>query len=274
MRWIVFLFFFVLLGYTKITANDNSVAGGRSAALGGSSVSLEGFWSVYNNQAGIASYKHVAVGISYENRFLINELSTKYAAIIFPVRSGVFGLSISSFGFTLYNEKKIGFAFARKFGKYFSASLQIDYLGIRIGNEYGKKDLFTFETGMQAQANSNLSLGLHIFNPPHIKLSDQYNELLPAVIKFGITYKFSKKICSTVEIEKNTYHNAVIKVGIEYLITQNVSFRIGVATQQGINSFGIGYKFKTFVFDISSSYHPGLGYISQASLIFEIKSNN
>ncbi len=274
MRWFVFLLTFLVFVHFAVGANENTAAGGRSAALAGSSVSLKGFWSVYNNQAGIASYKRFAAGISYENRFLLNELSTKYGAIILPVRNGAFGLSISSFGFTLYNEKKIGLAYARNFGKYFSAGLQIDYLGIRMGNEYGKKDLFTFEVGTQAQLSKNICAGLHIFNPPQIKLSDRYDERLPAVIKFGITYTFSQKILSALEIEKNTNFNALIRVAIEYKITESVSLRIGIASKPFENSFGAGFRLAGFIFDISSSYHPDLGFISQASIIFEIKSNN
>jgi len=272
MRLIIFLLFYIFLYGSGVTANDNSVAGARSAGLAGASVSLKGFWSIYNNQAGIAEYNYIAAGISYENRFLIKELSTKYAAIILPVRNGAFGLSISSFGYTLYSEKKIGLAYARKFGKYFSAALQIDYLGIRIGNEYGKKDLFTFECGIQVKLSKDITGGLHIFNPSHSKLSDQFDERLPATIKFGITYTFSKKILSVLEIEKNSLYHALFRIGIEYKITKTISLRTGIANNPFINSFGAGFRFGSLMIDVSSAYHPDLGFISHASFTYKFKS--
>lgn len=267
----VIIFILVIFGYFPGKAINDPLVGGRSASLGGTSVSLQGFWSVFNNQAGIASYKKIAIGISYENRFLLHELSTKNAALILPVQNGAFGISLSYYGFELYNKKKVGLAYSRKFGKQFSAGLQIDYLGIRIGSEYGKKDLFTFEAGVQAKLSKNLRTGFHIFNPPQIKLSDQFNERIPVIARFGITYLFSEKVLSVIEFEKSNSCNPILKCGLEYKNSEKVTFRTGISTNSFRFSFGAGFCLGKIVLDLASSYHPDLGFISQVSMILLLR---
>jgi len=272
MRLFFALFVFLFVMYFDLDANGGSVVGGRPAGLAGAAVSLKGFWAVHNNQAGMAEYNSLAFGISYENRFLIKELGTKYTALIVPVKQSVLGFSLSYFGFNLYNEKKVGLAFARKFGNRFSVGLQLDYIGVRIGNEYSKKDLFTFEAGIQADLSKEITLGFHIFNPPHIKLSDQYKERLPATVKFGITYSFSKKVISVIETEKSSGTDPRFRVGIEYNATKTISFRTGIAVNPFINCFGAGLRFGRFVVDIGSSYQSAIGITTQLSIIYEFKS--
>ena len=95
--------------------NEINTIGGRSSAMGGSSVSLSDFWSVNNNQAGIANYKSFATGFYYEDKYLLKELSLKAFSFIFPTSSGVFGFNYSYFGYNLYNEQKLGIAYAKIF---------------------------------------------------------------------------------------------------------------------------------------------------------------
>src|SRR5215210_5975215 len=125
------LFFFLLCTCTFIaSAGDGNLAtGARSSAIGGASSTYGDLWSAYNNQAGLGRVKSISAGITNELRFMVPELSVRGLAIAIPVKkSGVFGLSISYFGYSVYNEKKIGLAYARAFGEKFSAGIQIDYL--------------------------------------------------------------------------------------------------------------------------------------------------
>jgi hypothetical protein len=250
---------------------DNVCVGGRSAALGNASVTLADFWAVHNNQAGMASYKKIAAGVYYENRFLLKETSLKCLSLVIPAKkAGVFGLNVSNFGFSLYNESKIGLAYAMAFGERISAGLQLDYIYTHIGDNYGNKGLITFEVGLRAKIIKELVLAVHVFNPANLRLSPHAQERIPLIYKIGLSYTFTDKALLAAELEKDLNFKPVFKAGVEYKVAKPVFLRIGIASNPFIYSFGAGFEFYKFKLDISASRHPQLGFSPQASLIYDI----
>jgi hypothetical protein len=261
------------------SANSNQPIGGRSAGLANTSVTLTDFWSVHNNQAGLGSIIHPAAGVYYENRFLVQEMSLKAVALLLPTKSGTFGINYNSFGFTSYNEMKAGLAYGKKFGKHFSAGVQLDYLRKHIAENYGNQDAFTFEVGIQAQLTEQFSLGAHVFNPIGVKIQSETNDRVPSVFKLGILYSISEKLLIAVETEKNSEFKPLIRGGIEYNITDRTAARIGYSTMPStsgsdsfsiasVYSFGFGLNLKRIVLDLSSSWHQTLGWSPMVSVIF------
>lgn len=248
--------------------NDNTPTGGRSSAMGTASVAVSDFWSVHNNQAGLAGFTNMAAGIYFENRYLMKELSRKAGAFVLPSRSGVFGLSYENFGSTLYNESKIGLAFARSFGSNFSAGIQLDYLNTHLSENYGNHDAFTFEAGIQARVNKNLVIGAHVFNPLNVKLSSETGERIPAIIRVGAGYNFSEALLLTGEIEKNIDLKTRIKSGVEYKVVKQAFIRAGITTNPTTYSFGFGLDLKKLKVDLASTVHQVLGYSPQLSISY------
>ena len=130
------LFWFCL---PDVFAGDhNAPAGARSSAMGNASATQQDVWASFHNQAGLAFLKETVIGVSHEQRFMLNELSLNGAAFALPTKkNGTFALSVSYFGYKLYNEQKAGLAYAKSFGDKFSAGVQIDYLGTSIAEGYG-----------------------------------------------------------------------------------------------------------------------------------------
>jgi hypothetical protein len=252
----------------SFAGNEINTIGGRSSAMGGTAVCFSDFWSVNNNQAGIAYYKSYATGFYYENKFLLKELSLKNISLIVPTSSGVFGVNYSYFGYNIYNEQKLGIAYAKAFGKDFSAGIQLDYLGISIGDNYGTKNNITFEIGILAKLSNQVTIGAHAFNPINVLLSNYNKETIPSVLKLGMCYTISDKIILTLETEKNIYYNAVLKLGLEYKIIKDVFVRTGISTNPLFNTFGFGFNYGKCTFDFSSSIHQTLGYSPQFSMIY------
>ncbi len=243
--------------------------GSRSASMGRSSVAIVDFWSTMNNQAGIALFTKPSVGIYYENRFLINELSTKSIAGIVPAKFGVFAATYNNFGYNKYNEQKIGLAFAKSFGKFIRIGLQLDYLMTVQGNNYGNKNNVTFEIGLQSDVSDKITIGAWVYNPIMVKLSDYDNEKSPAILRFGFSWHISDNFFATMEAEKNTFINPVImRGGLEYTIQGKYFFRTGFSTKNEIFSFGFGLNIKQLTFNISAIMHETLGFSPQASLIY------
>ncbi|MCX6230694.1 MAG: hypothetical protein NTZ33_04050 [Bacteroidetes bacterium] len=265
------LFFLLFFTFQIFAANENTCNGGRSAAMGGASVTLADFWAINNNQAGIANIKNAKAGIYFENRFLLKELSYKSLAFLYPTQSGILGFNYHQFGYNAYKEQKIGLSYARSFSKNFSAGLQLDYMNTALGDNYGSKSAFTFELGVLAKIAPNLMLAAHIFNPVNARFNDYNNEKIPSVFKLGLSYLLSEKLIIAIESEKNINFDAVFKAGFEYKILEFAYARIGISTNPTINTFGFGIEYHQFTIDFASSIHQTLGYSPQFSLIYNFK---
>lgn len=244
--------------------------GSRQAGMGRTSATVTDFWNIQNNQAGIALIDKISFGIFYENRFLVNELSMKSAAVVVPTKIGVLGASFNHFGYSNYNDIKIGLAYARSFGQYFRIGLQLDYLQTTIGDDYGTKSNLTFELGIQSDVTEMVTVGAYVYNPVRVKLADYDNEKIPAIFRLGVGWNISNSLFVTIEAEKNTAINPVIiRGGIEYGIKEKFFIRAGFTTMQEIFSMGFGFNIKFLRFDLSAVMHQSLGFSPQSSLIFQ-----
>lgn len=249
---------------------QNLPTGSRQAGMGRTSVAITDFWNCQNNQAGIALMNKTSAGLYYESRFALNQLSSKSAAVVVPTGIGVLGATFNYFGYSLYNEMKIGLVYARAFGPYFRMGVQLDYLQTSLGMDYGSKGSVTFEIGVQSDVTEKLTLGAWVFNPIQVKLADYTDERIPAIFRFGLAWHFSDHFFATVEAEKNTaFRSIILRGGLEYGIKDRFFLRTGFSTQQEIFSMGFGFKIKFLKFDISAVMHESLGFSPQASLIFQ-----
>lgn len=247
---------------------ENFPVGARSAALGHASVSLNDLWAMQHNQSGLAYLKKVSAGASYENRFLVPELNFKALALALPTKEGIFGLSISSFGYALYNQNKYGLAYGKAFGEKISAGIQLDCFTTQIAEGYGHRTLFAVEAGIQAKPINNLTIGFHLFNPTLSKVNIDY---IPTVIRIGFNYKFSDKVFVAFETEKGINVKQAFKMGMEYSLIKELYLRAGISTNPSLNAFGFGFNFKQFKLDFATSFHPVLGFTSTMGLSYEMK---
>ncbi|PLX00325.1 MAG: hypothetical protein C0591_01440 [Marinilabiliales bacterium] len=260
----------VFINLSIYAGGDFPVIGSRQAGMGRSSVALTDFWNLQNNQAGVALLDKFGAGIYYESQFSMNQLSTKSAAFLAPTKIGVLGLTFNYFGYSLYNDMKIGLVYARSFGQYLRVGLQLDYIQTTLGDDYGSKGNVTFEIGLQSDITENITLGAWVYNPIQVKIADYDNEKIPAIFRFGIAWEITKGFIATVETEKNTnIQPIVIRGGLEYGLKEKFFFRGGFSTQEEILSMGFGFNLKPVRFDISAVMHESLGFSPQASLIFQ-----
>lgn len=267
------LFITLILSTSTIFAYDFiHPFGGRAAAMGGSSVASQGLWAMQNNPAGMANLEKISLGLYYENRWMLPETAYKCGAFALPTKFGTLGLSFNQFGSSKYSENKFGLAYAKDFGRYLQVGLQLDYLLVKIGNDYGSFRAFTFELGLQSHVTDKLTLGAYVFNPVSFRLEQTLNhEKLPIVMRFGLAYKFTKDFLGQCEIEKNTEREGVsLRGGLEYEAFKNFFIRAGVQTNPGILSFGLGYGIRFAQINVAAQLHNELGASIQVSMIFSI----
>jgi len=271
MKKIAFIVCLAGITFKVFGAGELHIAGSRGLAMGSATVAISDFWSVFNNPAGTSWEKGISAGFSFENHFFLKELSYKIIGFTIPLKPGTIGIIASQYGNSLYSEIKAGISFSRKFGKYFSAAVQLDYFRVQIAESYGNKNLVSFEIGLLFKANRNISLGLHLLNPVPIKLTVHPVEYLPLVVRLGIAYSISTSFVAILEAEKDLINKLLIKAGAEYHFAKSFSARIGISTNPTIFTFGFGLNFGRFTLDFASGYHPVLGFTPSGSLVFSFQ---
>jgi hypothetical protein len=272
-KYILFLLlYFPLLVYST---NDNTPVGARVNGMGNVSAAVPDFWSMYNNQAIMPFYDKMAVGVSYNNRYLLKETSTAVLGVVLPLKNGsdVFAVNLYHYGGGNFGAMKAGIAYAKSFASVFSFGLQFDYLLDYFNDAmYGKRSGFTFETGLYGQITKDFSLGFHVYNPARLKMIT-YNDIpeyIPTILRLGLAYKFKEKCIVGLDVEKNLDTKLQIHTGIEYTLLKFLILRGGIRFPDFSFSLGVGTEWKGLFIDFASSYHVHLGYSPQLAIIYAI----
>jgi hypothetical protein len=201
----------------------------------------------------------------------LKELSQMAGAFILPTQTGVFGLDYSQFGTGSFKETKFGLSFAKKLGSRLSAGLQIDYMALLLPENEQAKGFVTFEGGVLYEASGKLRFGAHIFNPIHGGIETLTGEIkTPVIFRAGVGYNFSESLLTSLELEKGTGNNLILKGGVEFLPLKNLIFRFGFYGKPFAYTAGMGYRFGRISTDIGFSYHGNLGLSPSVSISFDI----
>jgi hypothetical protein len=242
--------------------------GARAHSLSNASVAISDAWAYFHNPGALADIRKTAVGIAYENRFLLKELQSQGFTYVQPIKKGVLSVGAHSFGYTTFRTFRGGFGYSMKLSERFMAGVQLNYQSLRIADSYGKKETITAEVGILCLLSDKWRLGMSIFNLNRAKLSEYRDDRFSTVMRLGSSYAFSEKFNVAVEAEKHIDYRLNMKLGLEYAFTQQVCFRAGMATAPVEISFGFGYKLKALQLDFGSAYHQQLGWSPHIGLTF------
>lgn len=244
-------------------------AGAREAGMSYVCLTGNSFWSGFHNQALLAGNKFSA-GFSYENRFGIKELGTRYAALRIPAGNATLGGVYSYFGYPDFRRQSAGLACGMKLSSKIAAGAQVDYFSEKTSGEYSDHQAITFETGLLISLNENVSLGVHLFNPLPEKMHDIK---LPTILRAGAGVNLSQVLFAGAEVEMNdvSYKKALVaRTGFEYEAIKNFFIRGGFSTENSSFSLGLGYDLNFVQLDLAFATHDRLGITSNASLIFKL----
>lgn len=273
MKHLFTTFFLVITIIFTNTAQNGvpPISGARGLAMGGTGVTFTDINAAFSNQAGLAFLDGATVTLGADRRFLSEEIGAYSLAFAYPFeRLGTFGLAVNYYGFTEYNETRIGISYARKLSSKLSIGAQFDYLGFS-ASENGNKSIITFEVGVHAQLIEGVSVGMHLSNPVRQEIIK--GEKTPTVATLGIAYSPNKKLTVSGEFEKDIDFDMAFKAGIEYYIIDILSLRAGVSTIPTANSFGLGLRLKNGLqFDLASSYDYRLGLTPMLSVSYGFSS--
>jgi hypothetical protein len=80
--------------------------GAKATGMGKNGLLNVDIWSVYNNQAALASIENAGAGLYYENRFAMNQLDTSVGAFVFSCVDRNFQVQYCAFWYRLLRRNK------------------------------------------------------------------------------------------------------------------------------------------------------------------------
>ncbi|HQW82898.1 MAG TPA: hypothetical protein PK987_00470 [Ferruginibacter sp.] len=226
--------------------------------------------SFTGNQAALASVKNAGVGVFGERRFMLNETSVYTLAGSVPTSLGNFGLQVNYAGFKNFNENTIGLAYARKLGKFADLGVQFNYYSYRVPS-YGSASAVNFEIGLMMHLTENLNAGVHVYNPVGGKLGKNNDEKIASSYKAGLGYDASDRFFISAEIVKEEDKDLNVIAGLQYQFAKKFFAKAGFLSESSSAYAGAGVAWKNLRLDISTSYHPELGFSPGILLLMNFK---
>jgi len=227
--------------------------------------------SFTGNQAALAGLKNAGVGVFGERRFMLREMAAYTLAAGLPTRLGNVGLQLNYAGFKNFNENKIGLAYARKLGKLVDVGVQFNYYGYRIPS-YGNASAINFEMGVLLHLADKLQAGIHASNPAGGKLGMNNAEKPASGYKAGLGYDVSDRLFISSELIKEEGKAVTVIAGLQYRFEKQFFARAGFISGATSAYAGAGIAWKHLRLDISSGYHPLLGFSPGILLIMNFKT--
>lgn len=263
MKRLFFICILLISNYLNAQVLEN-LYDARSEALGRTLAILDGQTMLFGNPAaGLGQPKRFAT-LGAQSRFLITDIQLFHAGVAFAKKQQQFGISTQYVGNQYLKSATIGAQYARKLFEKLDAGVRLR--GGQINADvYGSRLFFDADLGFQSSINSRLTIGALMQNL--MRFSADRQDQAPTNIRLGAAYRPSKKVKMNMEIVQNIRQNLTFGVGVEYLPTESLSFRIGTRTRPAMPSFGLGYRIKErFTFDTFATYHPTLGISSGLNL--------
>lgn len=241
--------------------------GARSAGLGGTGLTFNDVYSVYNNPGAFGAMDKTAVGVAYENRFLLKELSTQALAFGYHTKkSGNFGVQFQQSGFNLYREMQGGLVYGRKLFSNFYGGFALNFHSIQLAENYGSRNTASGSLGIYYEAGKALKFGVRVQNISRTQLAELEDERLPTRFGLGASYTFSEKLIWTLEAEKTIIHPVNVKSALEIHPHEILYLRLGVNSYPFQSAFGLGLQLGNLQFDMATLWHSTLGMSPSAGL--------
>ncbi len=255
------LFFWLSIFYS--TAQSKEPCGARASGMGNAMVTVSDEWSPFHNIAGIAAQKRYAVGLWYKDDYAIRAYRETAFNMTGALWKGGLACSFYRFGNEVYNTNRISLGYAHKISLV-SLGIQAHYVQVAMENLGVRRNLVLDFGGIAELVPNKLFFGANLINLNQAKLN---NELLPVIMKAGLSYRPGKKVMLNTEVEKDILYKPIVKAGLEYAIIEKFRIRTGINTNPFVNFFGVGFQNHTFQLDYALTKHLQLGYSHRISIL-------
>ncbi|MHC1708321.1 MAG: hypothetical protein AB9842_12490 [Bacteroidales bacterium] len=239
---------------------------GHDAATTGASTGSSGYSRFWGNPACAAADRRWTAGHYLFDPFLLKELMVKGVGLTIPLGSGSVIGSYLSEGFGLFQRQSISTGYSRVFGKALTAGMTINYLSLKLGQEYGAISGAAAQLGILIDLSGNLKAGAYTFFPsggnPCLK------ECFQPFSVCSIQWNASGNLSVTAEFAKEAESPLLIRGALCY---KDVKYWM---LQGGMNFFptsffaGAGFNVRNFSVVMSSVYQSPLGFSPSITIIY------
>ncbi len=258
----------LLFNVSVLRAQIAEPFGARAAGMAHTAVTLSDGWSLFHNVAGLSGLKKYTAGLAYKNEFGLKMLRKVSAHFTGPLKKGGAGVSLYTLGNEVYRTTSVSAGYAHKIGLV-SLGVQLRYLQVSIEGLGGRKNLVVDFGGIAEILPSQLFFGANIVN---LNQASMAGELLPVVMKAGLSYRPGQKVMLNAEVEKDLLYKATVKAGLEYTVQNYVNVRTGITTNPFRSFWGVGFQNHRLQCDYALVSHTQLGYSHQLSLLLYLRS--
>lgn len=225
-------------------------------------------WATVGNQAGLSGLSSPQAAVMGRNWSGLAAVSQVTAVAAVPIQMGALGLQLQHLGTADYREQKIGLSYARPFAERLHVGIQLDYLGLQLG-EYGRRGLLTFEGGLLLEVNKEWTVAAHVFSPVTVAWNE-WTDTQPA-LSLGVAYRASDKITLVGEVEQVALDRINAKMGLDYQVLDALALRVGATTYPAQQTFGVGFKLGPLHIDAATVLHRTLGASGGVSVRYDFE---
>jgi hypothetical protein len=253
------IIFYCLLS-VNLYAQTGMVCSVRAIAISEADITGSSGWSCVDNPAGLGSFSHFSIGISYFNRYMVPELGTQSICTTLPTLRGTFSPLFSHFGSRIFNRMEVRLAYGLALNKWLSAGVRMGYQTIHIEAVMYRASVVTGDLALIVKPAENLAIGAFLVNPMQTKYNDPSRNRSSGNMKIGITYFQQDQFCLASSLNWEEFKRITAGLGSEYTVCSFLSLLAGVQFPDHLNySFGIRISSKSFRFDVGFENHPVLG---------------
>lgn len=247
-----------------------------SRSIANTSVSDTRQWSSFSNPAMLGYKTAYELGIQYENKYMIHELSTKSVQFTAPTHLLNTGVSFSYFGYSLYHHMMLGVGFSRNFSNKFSLGLQMNHASIYSIASHCSYGAFVPQLGISVKMSELLSIGFHSFNPFQSNIKGENLEMkLPSVFSLGSEYAFSPSLYWRTQVDKELSSIYRLATGLDYDIPYAMQLKVGLyGTDYLVPCLGVSLTaIKHLIVSINTELHPLLGLNTMGAVSYRFGDN-
>lgn len=257
----------VLIMSASLALAQESPSLPASSLAGGVSVVGNQGWQPFHNPSKLVQSEDVTATLVYENRFGLQELSTKGVSISIPTRWLNIGMATSSYGFNVYKETLTGVSLARSFNDKFSMGVGVNYYSAYLSNSIGRKGVLLAQVGIYAKLTPALNIGFNAFNPVAHKLRFQgVEKAIESLFSLGASLQFAEEFVLLLQLDKGGESSLVWRAGFEYYPLKEFRLRLGAYGMDFLPTLGCGTQWKGLLLDLNFARHPVLGISSVGML--------
>ncbi len=257
--------FFLSLFYGTVSCQDQSL-GTASAALGGSSVCLQGYWCSAQNQAGLGFIEQSSITLQHSMPFLLKELGISSLAGQFTFRRGGLGTVFSTMGIRGFRQNSLWFSYGLRLHPDISAGLGIHFWNTTLTEQHMYAPGISFALGLQIRINEQWKLGGRLIHPAGWSTQTKFcgQELMSFESGFSYTFFSASRILFDLRILPG--QSIILCGGMEWILNKQLNLRIGICNRPFTYSWGISLNFTKWIAEFSFQYRVDTGLSPLTSL--------